>query len=88
MKTPLEGRLNGWSPRTSFENTPTAYLGHQASGNHDSIADSLKTAMPSTPCGEPRSHASSPRKINVKKMALSPDSSQRENAIGSPRSVI
>ena len=94
VKTPSNGRLDGWSTRSSLtplENTPS-YRGHPVSDNNRSAsvadtasADSFKTVIPDeSPCGEPQSRASSPYRTG----SLSPTSSQKDVFVGSPRSSI
>ncbi|KAE8417830.1 hypothetical protein BDV36DRAFT_283440 [Aspergillus pseudocaelatus] len=48
---------------------------------------SSRTALPNSPCAEPRSGPTSPRKENIKAESLSPIPSRREITVRSPRSV-
>lgn len=95
VKNPMSTRLNAWSSRTSLatlENTPV-YRGRISSANRSSMAETIsaessKTVVPGSPCGDSKSVASSPRKENIKAGSLSPISSRREVVIGTPRSSI
>ncbi|PLB33900.1 putative RNA binding protein MSSP-2 [Aspergillus candidus] len=89
-------RYNSWSAKNSpagLASTPlqrgrlplasrSTWMANSASGG------SSMTAIPSTPCAESRSRASSPRKENMKSGSLSPISSRKQVAVHSPRSVM
>ncbi|KAE8144706.1 hypothetical protein BDV25DRAFT_145350 [Aspergillus avenaceus] len=90
---PSNMHLNTWSAGNSpatMDHTPH-YRGrlpvNRKAWNDTISRGSSRTALPSTPCADPRSGTSSPRKENIKAESLSPIPSRREIIVKSPRSV-